>query len=343
MPKLTIKDGWVVGVKRKTTTKQGGHMIPRGIVMHYTAGWTTNGDVATLSTSDRKASVQFVVGRDGELVQIVSCDRVAWHAGPSKYKGMVGLTNSFIGIEICNAGWIKKLSNGNYIDQYSQQISPEGHFIGQNRKTHTPPKDWHVEYHPRLAKGTYAWEPFYPEQLDVVDELVAAILRAYPTIKHIVSHEEIDTRGWKTDPGPMFSMRRYTKMLEDRSADSVLPKPAVPLPSPPGLVMPPPRGIPFPSPTVEPEPVPVPAPVPAPAPAPAPVPEASGHVVYTVSEPVFLREYEDGYLNNRVVLPRHRVHVRDVGGVDGSWSLIYGVNPLDGVEGWIRTNLLKKE
>ncbi|MBK9496415.1 MAG: N-acetylmuramoyl-L-alanine amidase [Xanthomonadales bacterium] len=172
---LKIKNGWVEGVRRVKTNKMGGDMVPKGIVLHYTAGWTTQGDVATLSTSDRKASVQFVLGRDGELIQIIPCDRVAWHAGPSKYKGFTGLNNSFIGVEICNAGWVKKLSNGNYLDQYSQEIKPDGRFVSND-----PPRSHLLVagtmYHPRLAKGTYAWEPYYPARLDKLDELVAALL-----------------------------------------------------------------------------------------------------------------------------------------------------------------------
>lgn len=216
---MKIKSNWLEGVKRVPTKKMGGTIKPIGIVYHYTAGWSTGGDVSTLSTSSRQASAHIVLGRDGEVVQIVPFNRRAWHAGPSKYRNLHGLNDYFIGIEISNAGWIKKLSNGNFLDQYGQQISPGGLFIGQSRKTYTAPENWAIQYHERLAKGTYAWEPFYPKQLEVLDDITRALLKAYPDIKYMVSHEEIDTRGWKTDPGPMFPMRRYKKMLEDRGED----------------------------------------------------------------------------------------------------------------------------
>lgn len=221
---LTIKNHWVQEAKELSTKKKGPGKLdgPHGIVMHYTAGWTTDGDITTLTTSDRQASVQFILGRKGreELYQCMPANWRAWHAGPSKYKGYNGINNYFIGIEICNAGWIKKQSNGNYVDEYGQRIDPEGRFLDyKSRYTASMPKDWHHEYHPRLAKGDYAWEPFTVQQLDALDELTLALIAYYPTIKHIVSHEEIDTRGWKTDPGPVFPMRRYLKLLENRGRD----------------------------------------------------------------------------------------------------------------------------
>jgi N-acetylmuramoyl-L-alanine amidase len=216
---LTIKNHWVKEAEELSTKKKGPGKLrgPDGIVMHYTAGWKTEGDIATLTTSDRQASVQFIVSREGKIYQCMPANWRAWHAGPSKYNGWSGLNNNFIGIEICNAGWIKKTSDGNYVDQYGQRISPAGKFLDYKaRSTATQPQTWHHEYHPRLAKGEYAWEPFYPAQLDAVDALTEALIKYYPTIKHIVSHEEIDTRGWKTDTGPVFPMRRYTKLLDDR-------------------------------------------------------------------------------------------------------------------------------
>jgi len=216
---LTIKNHWVKEAEELSTKKKGPGELrgPDGIVMHYTAGWKTEGDIATLTTSDRQASVQFIVSREGKIYQCMPANWRAWHAGPSKYNGWSGLNNNFIGIEICNAGWIKKTSDGNYVDQYGQRISPAGKFLDYTaRSTATQPQTWHHEYHPRLAKGEYAWEPFYPAQLDAVEALTEALIKYYPTIKHIVSHEEIDTRGWKTDTGPVFPMRRYTKLLDDR-------------------------------------------------------------------------------------------------------------------------------
>ena len=45
-------------------------------------------------------SAHFVVRRDGELIQFVSCDERAWHAGPSCWDGRQGCNDFSIGIEL---------------------------------------------------------------------------------------------------------------------------------------------------------------------------------------------------------------------------------------------------
>lgn len=216
---MKVKDGIIIledgaAVRYVPTKKQGGVLKPVGIVMHYTAGYTTAGDVDTLAKSDRKASAHLVVGRDGELVQIVPFDRVAWHAGPSKYKDMSSLNNYAIGIEISNCGWLRKTPTGKYQDEYGNTMTPDGEFVTGHRRLHSSPDGWLHQKHPRLGSAEVAWEPYYPAQLTTLDAVVKALCGAYD-IKWIVSHEEIDTRGWKTDPGPAFPMQRYQTILKD--------------------------------------------------------------------------------------------------------------------------------
>lgn len=47
-----------------------------------------------------QVSAHFVVRRDGELLQFVSCDARAWHAGPSTWKGRANCNDYSIGIEL---------------------------------------------------------------------------------------------------------------------------------------------------------------------------------------------------------------------------------------------------
>lgn len=215
---MKVKDGIIIledgaAVRYVPTKKQGGALKPAGIVMHYTTGYTTAGDVDTLAKSDRKVSAHLVVGRDGELVQIVPFDRVAWHAGPSKYKDMSSLNNYAIGIEISNCGWLRKTPTGKYQDEYGNTMTPDGEFVSGKRRLHSSPDGWLHQTHPRVGSQMLAWEPYYPEQLKTLDAVVKALCAKYD-IKWIVSHEEIDTRGWKTDPGPAFPMQRYQDMLK---------------------------------------------------------------------------------------------------------------------------------
>ncbi len=45
-------------------------------------------------------SAHFLIRRDGELLQFVSCDRRAWHAGASQWRGRADCNDYSIGIEL---------------------------------------------------------------------------------------------------------------------------------------------------------------------------------------------------------------------------------------------------
>ena len=47
-----------------------------------------------------QVSAHFVIRRDGELLQFVSCDHRAWHAGQSHYRGRDNCNDDSIGIEL---------------------------------------------------------------------------------------------------------------------------------------------------------------------------------------------------------------------------------------------------
>ena len=47
-----------------------------------------------------EVSAHFLVRRDGELLQFVSCDARAWHAGPSAWQGRADCNDFSIGIEL---------------------------------------------------------------------------------------------------------------------------------------------------------------------------------------------------------------------------------------------------
>ena len=49
---------------------------------------------------DLEVSAHFLIRRDGELIQFVSCDDRAWHAGPSAWQGRSNCNDFSIGIEL---------------------------------------------------------------------------------------------------------------------------------------------------------------------------------------------------------------------------------------------------
>lgn len=52
------------------------------------------------SIRDMRVSAHFLVRRDGRVVQFVSCDRRAWHAGESSWRGRENCNDFSVGVEL---------------------------------------------------------------------------------------------------------------------------------------------------------------------------------------------------------------------------------------------------
>lgn len=186
----------------------GGPIVPRFIVMHYTAGWEAQSAIDTFANPNSKVSAQITIDTDGTIYQHVDFNVRAWHAGPSSYAGYNGLNSHSIGIEFVNPGFLRKLADGRYVDAYDSIKDPSelGPVIAAK--------------YPRVGSGTFYWPAYTKAQIEAGERLVEELIGAYPIID-IVTHEEIDKRGWKTDPGPAFPMNRFKRLLRDRGNDVV--------------------------------------------------------------------------------------------------------------------------
>lgn len=186
---------------------RGGRITPKFIVMHYTAGFTASSAVSTLTRSGSGVSAHVTIDQNGSVWQHVPFNVKAWHAGPSRYAGYNGLNNHSIGIEIVNPGWFRRTADGTY---YRDNIRRTARQMGE--VIEAP--------HSRVGSGMLYWPTYTEAALEAVEELTQELLEAYPTIMDIVTHEEIDTRGWKTDPGPAFPMNRFKRLLPHRDLDT---------------------------------------------------------------------------------------------------------------------------
>ena len=74
------------------------------VVLHYTG--MKNGEMAVekLCNPLAEVSAHYVVFEDGHLIQLVSEDRRAWHAGSAFWRGNTDINERSIGIEIVNPG-----------------------------------------------------------------------------------------------------------------------------------------------------------------------------------------------------------------------------------------------
>ncbi len=74
------------------------------LVMHYTGMLSCNQALQRLCDSNAKVSSHYLIDEDGTIIQLVSEDKQAWHAGVSCWQGKAALNENSIGIEIVNPG-----------------------------------------------------------------------------------------------------------------------------------------------------------------------------------------------------------------------------------------------
>lgn len=77
---------------------------PNFIVIHQTSNDDVDTALATLTSPRRKVSAHYLIGRDGEVIQLVAEGARAWHAGASWWGGHTDLNSASIGIELDNNG-----------------------------------------------------------------------------------------------------------------------------------------------------------------------------------------------------------------------------------------------
>ncbi|MFT3962583.1 1,6-anhydro-N-acetylmuramyl-L-alanine amidase AmpD [Propionivibrio sp.] len=115
-----MTDGWLDGVRRVPSPNCDDR--PEGeavslIVIHAISlppSQFGGGDIERLFTNTLdpgahpyfagicvlRVSAHFLIRRDGEVIQFVSCDRRAWHAGVSRWQGRERCNDFSIGIEL---------------------------------------------------------------------------------------------------------------------------------------------------------------------------------------------------------------------------------------------------
>ena len=73
------------------------------IVLHYTETKNLEKAIDLLTSQKRKVSCHFVVDTDGQIYNLVSESKRAWHAGESEYNGRTNVNDFSIGIELHGA------------------------------------------------------------------------------------------------------------------------------------------------------------------------------------------------------------------------------------------------
>ena len=204
---MSFRDMQIVGhklsgpsVTEVVTDKHDGEFTPDTIIIHYTAGSSVESSVRTLTDPSVEASAHLVVGREGEVVQLVPFDHIAWHAGRSRYTFPDGssrsdFNKSSIGIETDNAGALTSSGSDRYSSWFNRNYGPE-EVIRAAHRNESAPRYWHK---------------YTPSQIESVEAICRLLAAEYP-IRHILGHEEI-APDRKSDPGPAFPLDKLRERV----------------------------------------------------------------------------------------------------------------------------------
>ena len=179
------------------TPNIGGKIKPKAIVIHYTAGVNADRVIKYFTNPRARASAHLVVGKDGNVTQMVEFDVKAWHAGRSYYDGKTKFNNFAIGIEVDNFGFLTK-ENNHYKTWFGETVNRDDVLFARHRN----------------GGGVKAWEKYTSKQIKTVYDICKVLCKTYG-IELIVGHEEI-SRGRKTDPGPGFPLEELRDYVFNR-------------------------------------------------------------------------------------------------------------------------------
>lgn len=168
---------------------------PQYIVLHYTVVMGFQECVEWFCDPEKQVSAHFVIGRSGEIAQIVACDQKAWHCGASHWGELSGLNSHAIGIEMVNAGKLE-IRDGKIESWFGTPI-PEEEIIWAQHDNEDAPAPWHK---------------FTEAQIRSAQDLCTKIMQSYP-IKDILGHDQI-APGRKIDPGPAFDLEHFKEFLD---------------------------------------------------------------------------------------------------------------------------------
>ena len=81
------------------------------LIIHYTGMQSMIASVKRLTNPIHKVSCHYLIDRNGKIYQMVQDQKIAWHAGKSKWKNIINLNSRSIGIELVNKGqtWLSKI------------------------------------------------------------------------------------------------------------------------------------------------------------------------------------------------------------------------------------------
>jgi|APTNR8051073442_1049403.scaffolds.fasta_scaffold04508_2 N-acetylmuramoyl-L-alanine amidase len=164
-----------------------GKLDHRYLLIHYTASSSLESAVDWLTSPASGCSAHVVIGRSGEIIQLVPFDGIALHAGRSRWRGVEGLNGCSIGIELENAGCMER-QGGRWRAWFGGDYG-DGDVMEATHK-----------YGSRLL----GWHMYTDKQIEAVCSLTRLLVDVYD-LDDVIGHDDVAPYR-KMDPGPAFPM-----------------------------------------------------------------------------------------------------------------------------------------
>ena len=187
-----------------STNNKGGIIIPKFIIIHFTAGRSAESSAEWFKNPTAKASAHIIIGKTGKVIQQVDFNSLAWHAGKSKWASINSFNDNSIGIELDNPGRLNKVGE-KYLSWFKKEYSKENIVELQHKHEKTPS----------------FWYEFTEQQIETCFNICKLLMEEYK-IQDILGHDDIAPYR-KNDPGPIFPMESFRAKLlgrEDDTADT---------------------------------------------------------------------------------------------------------------------------
>ena len=104
---MLLKDNKSLNFTKKTRSLSN----IRFLIIHYTGMQSARVSMNKLKNPKSKVSCHYLIDRNGAIFRMVEDNKIAWHAGKSKWKNTKNLNKYSIGIEIQNKGHFIKYQN----------------------------------------------------------------------------------------------------------------------------------------------------------------------------------------------------------------------------------------
>lgn len=187
---------------------------PIGAVVHFTSGRdeTEQQAIDTLKWGITMKYSFFVISPNGQVYQSLPLDKWGFHCGDSGWEGLgQKLSDQLVGIEVCCAGNVNKISDEKYKAWFGQEYSP--HQIRE------------IKYNTDNQKAGF-YRKYTASQEMALTELILWLKENNPEVfnlDYVLGHDEVSgPKGigyWrKTDPGGSLSytMPEYRDFLKSR-------------------------------------------------------------------------------------------------------------------------------